>query len=1258
MRYGTFSREFGPPLDYQPSHIDSHSSLHLAHLEDKIELIKNHSGLRSGCKNVEDGVATEMDHHEAHDVIDAMNFSNGQGKNKHKKMDGLHNKIDLSKTSGTRNKMNFSHKQIPAAPTLQEVKAAFRLERSPILSNDPNRLSKVAEFLRSYSDIISYNEEYGRTNLVEHSINTGQATPVKLKTRPINPSMEKQLKEQIEHWQRNDVIEPSSSPWSFPLVPIVKKKKIVDYRPSDSQTSRLQIRWCVDYRALNRMTKSDSFPLPSIEDNLAHLSTSRIFSTLDNVGAFHSIKVKKEDREKTAFSAGSYGLYQFKCLPFGLKNAPSCYSRLIKMVMEGIPPSVALVFLDDVIVHSKDPDQHLEDLRTVFEAYRQAGLRLKPSKCYIMQTHVDYLGHVVSENGIEVMADYARIVKDWPVPNTLKTLRAFIGKVSYYRKFIKDFAAIAAPLTNVLSSDHPLHKQKTFELSDEAKAAFRQLKGRLLEAPILGYPQFNSTEPFILDTDWSGDPGAIGGVLSQKQDGKERVLLYGARKLNKTETAYSSNKGELLALLYFIQKWKYYLQFRPFLIRTDHQALSWLYSMSEPTGMVARWLQTLANYDFKVIHRPGLKHGNADALSRIEHAPGESERDPSVADTDVLNSIEPSGIALFPSLTSADLAQKQTDDDTLGQIRQWVKDKYTPSEEDLRPTSRDTQTYAALLPQLIINQHGLLVRQPERFEKIQTTRLCLPLDLVPQLINQYHRNGGHMGIHTTFNRIQGKYYCPNLIKEVELVIRQCQICQKKQGAKPTQKVLLKSVIDGYPFQRLSVDLVGPLVKSAKGNLYLFTMKDTFSRWLEAVPLSDITAPNLAEQIRSYVIARFGMPAQIHSDQGPQFTSDLMKELQSILRINCTTTPAYNPKSNPVERSHRDLKMILKALIEEDPEEDWEYHLPSALLAIRTARNRSTGFTPHFMLYGREAVLPVDLLYGNPPGPQRTPIEYVNEIRTNLQRGFRAARNQLQLTHERARQMYTNIDDRPLQVTDLVWLFTPRTDRRGKFSTYWTGPYEIIRKVNPVLFTLQSRWEAQKKEVTTTVGIDRIKRYYKNQNAEETSVPLNRKDVQEGDEFLESSQQEDEYLRPRRPVLVKSIDDEDVDIIREYAGNKGLDRPNRRIGNTQQPVSQPPKASTPNSHAQTPSLPSLPSSTGSTLASPSEESQLSLQWDSDPCMVPQDDDDEVLSSRGQKRIREANSTYDSAHLSETLSPSVTTHPYQLRSRKKSRKDEDD
>ena len=511
-------------------------------------------------------------------------------------------KLDLFKAPPVHTRL--PHDNAPDLEKKKWITDNFKLNDIALLK-DRAKLTKVEDLLLKYFDIFSDGERIGKTKMATHFINTSSDKPISFPPRRVNPKVEQKQNEQIDLWLKQDVIEESDSQYAFPLIPVPKKDG--------------GIRLCVDYRRLNEVTYKDSFPLPNIVDNLDKLAGSTIFSALDNFGAFHSVPIHPADRHKTAFTSPT-GLYQFKFMPFGLMNGPPTYSRLIKLVLKNVPLSMAIPYLDDCCVHSKDFDGHLIALEKVFHAYQNAGLTLKPSKCQLFQTSLTYLGHDVSEKGIEISKDYVEIIKTWPSPTTPAEIRTFLGKMGYYRKFIEKFSHISQPLAMYLKDLDPKDEKKSITLSPSAIRAFEVLKLKLQTAPILAYPDFNSGKPFILDTDWSFDHQCIGAVLSQEQQGHERVIAYAARKLRKGEINYSSHKGELLAALEYMKYWKHYLLHSQFMLRTDHEALRWIKTMSEPKGMILRWLETLADFDFIVQYRKGTKHTNADALSRVAHA--------------------------------------------------------------------------------------------------------------------------------------------------------------------------------------------------------------------------------------------------------------------------------------------------------------------------------------------------------------------------------------------------------------------------------------------------------------------------------------------------------------------------------------------------------------------------------------------------------------------------------------------------------------
>lgn len=970
-----------------------------------------------------------------------------------------------------------------------------KLSESPFL-HDQKDEKRVVDLLIENWEAFSIEGEYGFTTLIEHEIHTSAGPPIKQKYRPPNPALEEDLKVRLKDWQDRGVIEPSQSPWSFSLVAVPKKNG--------------KIRWCVDYRALNARTLRDQYPLPSINDNLNKLAKSRIFTGIDGCGAYHVINVAKRDRHKTAF-ATPQGSFQFARLPFGLTNAPATYSRLVQMVLDGIPYSMALPYIDDCCIHAADLDSHLIALDRVLKAYITAGLKLQPPKCQWLKAEIEYLGHMISKSGITPVPKYLRVVKDWPIPTTRTEARAFLGKVGYYQRFIQNYSALARSWMEVTGKADKDTERKPLEVTKEMEEAFQILKTCLLSAPILAYPRFDSKEPFILDTDWSQDNATIGAVLSQKQEGQERVICYGSKKLSKGRANYAPTKGELYGVIFFVQHFSYFLRFKPFVLRTDHSSLKWIHSLEQPSGMIERWLQTLANFHFTVEHRPGKQHGNADALSRVSHGdppdPDSGDEGEGLPATQLM-----AAIAVLSSThpwSREEIKEAQINDEDLRAVMDWTTLKKNPSKLEMKALSAAGQAWCVFLPQLYISRDGLLHRKPPPKEALPHpgSQLCLPKILYDKAVGLVHAGGGHMGRDATLARLQRNLFFPNMKRTVEDFLLRCQNCQAKLKSIKEQRHTLISQLEGFPFQKLSIDFVGPLRASHRGNIYLFTVKCTFTKWLEGFPVRDATAEEVVRILETEIFARFGFPEQLHSDMGSQFTSELFTAVGNLLGLRISTTPAYNPKSNPVERSHRDLGTILRALIAHS-ERSWEQVLPQALFALRTTPSRSTGLTPFQMMFGRDAAQPLDLIFGGPEKQLsfkgRKAGMYVQDLKERIQTAHEYARTNLTKAVRRQRRQYCK-EKQEFQVGSKVYLFTPKTKlgESRKLTNFWTGPWTIIAKPSELLYTLRPDPSWQSLTDYITVSIDRLKPYH-GPDPYNNHEPLPDDDIwMEGDEMAET-----------------------------------------------------------------------------------------------------------------------------------------------------------
>ncbi|GFW79739.1 retrovirus-related Pol polyprotein from transposon 17.6 [Trichonephila clavipes] len=383
--------------------------------------------------------------------------------------------------------------------TIHEEVTIFKIKHR---TESIRQKSSAERLFQEFEDVFSRNSsDIGHTTVTQHRIDTADHPPIKQHPRRLPFAKQEEVGTLLREMQENDITEPSSSPWASPIV-LVRKK--------DGST-----RFCVDYRKLNDVTKKDSYPLPRIDDTLDTLSGHKWFSTLDLKSGYWQVEIHPEDREKTAFTSGQ-GLWQFKVMPFGLCNAPATFERLMETVLKGLTFEACLIYLDDVIIGGRTFEEHLQNIRKVLSKLSDANLKLNPSKCKFFQKEVNYLGHIISAEGVRTDPEKVSAVKNWKRPENLRELRSFQGLCTYYRKFVKGFSNIARPLHKLTES-----KQK-FQWTKECEDSFLQLKEALTSSPILIYPQ--PDKPFILDTDASNE--SVGAVLSQEIDGQERVVAY------------------------------------------------------------------------------------------------------------------------------------------------------------------------------------------------------------------------------------------------------------------------------------------------------------------------------------------------------------------------------------------------------------------------------------------------------------------------------------------------------------------------------------------------------------------------------------------------------------------------------------------------------------------------------------------------------------------------------------------------------------
>ena len=485
---------------------------------------------------------------------------------------------------------------------------------------DLQDLDQIKELFKKHRNIFSKPDEpLGSTSTIKHKINTVDDVPVVQPYRRIPPHLWEPVQKHLQDLKNKGIIKESCSDYASPIV-IVKKKNG-------------DLRICVDYRKLNLKVQRDSFPLPRIEESLDSLTNAKYFSTLDLTSAYHQIEVAEEDQKKTAFIT-PMGLFEYIRMPFGLSTSPATFQRLMNIVFRDDIFKTLLVYLDDIIVFSSTISEHLERLEHVFCTLKKHNLKLKAEKCNFFKKEVNYLGHVVTSEGIKTDPEKVSVIKQYQVPKTLYEIRKFLGFASYYRRFVPKFASIAAPLYELISITGTSTKgrkvkgqsklSRTQELpvwEIKHQSAFDTLKQKLISAPILSYADF--TQPFILETDASEN--GLGAVLSQDIDGERRVIAYASRGLRgaeKNKIGYSSRKLELLALKWAVTvKFRDYLLGSHFTVITDNNPLTYVMQRGKLQAIEQRWVAELAPFNFGFKFRSGKENTSADFLSRIKYRP-------------------------------------------------------------------------------------------------------------------------------------------------------------------------------------------------------------------------------------------------------------------------------------------------------------------------------------------------------------------------------------------------------------------------------------------------------------------------------------------------------------------------------------------------------------------------------------------------------------------------------------------------------------
>jgi transposase InsO family protein len=939
---------------------------------------------------------------------------------------------------------------------------------------------------------------------VKHRIDTGDSLPIKQRSYRTSRAEQEIIRKEISEMLQNKIIRPSESAWSSPIVLVTKKDG--------------SVRFCVDFRKLNDVTKKDSYPLPRISETLEVLGKAKVFSSLDLASGYWQIPIDERDIEKTAFVSRE-GLFEFIRMPFGLTNAPGTFQRAVDVMLSGLNWKICLVYIDDILIFSESFEMHLADLQLVFDRLKQSGFSVKLSKCSFAKKEVTFLGHVVGANGVRPDEGKIKAIEKFPTPSTLTEVRSFLGSVNYYHKFVPGLATVAAPLF------HLQKKNVHFRWSPECEDAFKQIKTLMVSSPTLRHPDFE--REFYLHCDAS-DVG-LGTVLSQTDnDGKEYVVAYGSKALSKEEKNYTVSEKECLAVLFAIKQYRPFIHGQKFTVVTDHGSLRWLFNVRDPNGRLQRWALKLQGLNMQIVHRAGKYHGNADALSRapvrcinifvpiraVTRSKQTAQNTPIALEPDellVIPTPKPkrsskskmtiklvSEPELAPAATVAPaveeskiktvfdpvdvvvtkVCEQQNKDAELKKIIDYLRDNILP-----------TDVFQANRIRILASKHvltdGILYKmwQPTNTNQRMDVRkqLVVPSSLRQEIMDQMHSafvGGGHYGFQRTIQRIRDRFVWGTMNADVELYCASCELCAARKTPHRTKQVaLLSTPVPSFPFERIGIDFVGPFPESIAGNKYILVVTDAFSRWAEAWPTKDMNAETVAQLVMEEIVCRYGCPHYLLSDRGSNFLSALVAKMCELLQISKVNTTSYHPAANGITERANGILVDMLSIYSTD--RDWDAYIPYVLSSYRSSYNSTIQETPYFMLFGNQMRLPVDVMVNNPVEYYTDRSDYVDEVHYRMHEAHKRGKAHLEAIRD-SREVKNNDIERPKEfnVGDEVMLYMPQAPDgvSGKLYKPWRGPYKIAERLSLVNYRLIIPDSSSGRTPHDVVHVERLKTY--------------------------------------------------------------------------------------------------------------------------------------------------------------------------------------
>ena len=880
--------------------------------------------------------------------------------------------------------------------------------------------------------------------------------------RKIPGTLYNEVKAHVSDMLANGWIRQSYSPYSSPMVCARKKDG--------------GLRLCIDFRKLNAKTIPDMQPIPRVQDILDRLHGQEWFSTVDMSQAYHQGEMHENSRKLTAFST-PWALYEWVRVPYGVMNAPAGFQRFINGALLNLD-NVSTAYLDDVLIYSKTFDEHLRSVKSVLKQLKEKGVKLNLRKCSFFKQEIRFLGRLVSKEGYRPDPKDVEALQACKIPpENIGKVRSLLGFLGYYRTYVEGFSKKMKPVYDLLQMEEEdkkgdktqLDKKKKVKWTAEHQKAVEEMVDYLSSGNVIAYPDFE--QPFIVHTDASQE--GLGAALYQVQDGRTRIISLASRTLTPAERNYHMHSGKLefLAL-----KWAVTEKFHDYLINgqdfevvTDNNPLTYVMSSAKLHATGLRWVAALANYRFSIKYRAGKKHVDADYLSRDiaekfrKYCEG-ADKNLSVEDTSLLlsaaarkedevdvNLVHVNTIGTEEVGTSDNrigkekLKEAQIADKVIGPVYQLVKEGGKFSSKELEECTGEVKILHRQIPKMRL-ENGVLVRETATLKQ-----LVLPECFQKLVFDELHVKLGHLGPDRVEELAKRRFYWPRMRETIDrFVTKQCRCIASKKPNIPDRAPLVP-IVSTYPFEMLTIDYLH--LDKAGGYEYALVCCDHFTKFVQIYPTRNKSALAAADRIYNDLVLKYGMMERIHHDQGREFENSLFKRLNQLAGIQRSKTTPYHPMGNGLcERMNRTLLNMLKALSEKE-KTTWPKHLAKLAFAYNVTEHSSTGFSPYFLLFGKQPRLPIDSIFEieDDAKIRKSYQRYADDWKKAMNQAFDIVRKNKEAAGKKNKVQYDRkARGNEIKTGDRVLTRNREQGGTGKLRSFWEEKvYKVVEAVEGI-----------------------------------------------------------------------------------------------------------------------------------------------------------------------------------------------------------------